>query len=70
MTSSYAKIPKHGKLSIFWTPIFQFNSIAASKKEFVYKIKVNPIHTILKYGDYHDFMDIIGNGAVLKSSIQ
>ena len=31
--------------------------IAANKKEFVYKIKVNPIHTILKYGDYHDFMD-------------
>ena len=31
--------------------------IAANKKEFVYKIKVNPIHTILKYSDYHDFMD-------------
>ena len=31
--------------------------IAANKKEFVYKIKVNPIHTILKYGDYPDFMD-------------
>ena len=31
--------------------------IAATKKEFVYKIKVNPIHTVLKYGDYHDFMD-------------
>ena len=30
--------------------------IAANKKEFVYKIKVNPIHTILKYDDYHDFM--------------
>ena len=24
---------------------------------FVYKIQVNSIHTILKYGDYHDFMD-------------
>ena len=24
---------------------------------FVYKIQVNPIHTILKYGDYYDFMD-------------
>ena len=35
---------------------------------FVYKIKVNPIHTILKYGDYYDFMD--GNGAVLESSYQ
>ena len=22
-----------------------------------YKIQVNPIHTILKYGDYYDFMD-------------
>ena len=31
--------------------------IAANKKEFVYKIKVNPIHTILKYRDYHGFMD-------------
>ena len=31
--------------------------IAANQKDFVYKIKVNPIHTILKYGDYHDFMD-------------
>ena len=30
---------------------------AANKKEFVYKIKVNPFHTILKYDDYHDFMD-------------
>ena len=25
---------------------------------FVYKIQVNPIHIILKYGDYYDFMDI------------
>ena len=24
---------------------------------FVYKIQVNPIHTILKYGDYNDFKD-------------
>ena len=24
---------------------------------FVYRIPLNPIHTILKYGDYHDFMD-------------
>ena len=35
---------------------------------FVYKIQVNPIHTILKYGDYYDFMD--ANGAVFKSSSQ
>ena len=34
---------------------------------FVYKIQVNPIHTILKYGIYNDFMD---NGAVLKRSSQ
>ena len=26
-------------------------------KIFVYKIQVNTIHTILKYGDYYDFMD-------------
>ena len=26
-------------------------------KVFVYKIQVNPIHTILKYGDYYDIMD-------------
>ena len=44
--------------------------IAANYKEFVYKIKVNSIHTILKYGDYHDFMDSHGNSAVLKSSSQ
>ena len=24
---------------------------------FVYKIQANPIHTILKYGIYYDFMD-------------
>ena len=31
--------------------------IAANWKMFVYKTQVNPIHTILKYGDYYDFMD-------------
>ena len=36
---------------------------------FVYKIQVNPIHTILKYGNYYDFI-YLGNGAVLKSSSQ
>ena len=35
-------------------------------KVFVYKIQVNPIHTILKYGDYYAFMDSV----VLKSSSQ
>ena len=29
----------------------------STKKVFVYKIQVNPIHTILKYGDCYDFMD-------------
>ena len=28
-----------------------------TRKVFVYKIQVNPIHTILKYCDYYDFMD-------------
>ena len=28
-----------------------------SRTMFVYKIQVNPIHTILKYCDYYDFMD-------------
>ena len=31
--------------------------IAPTRKVFVYKIKVNLIHTILKYGNYYDFMD-------------
>ena len=35
---------------------------------FVYKIQVNPIHTILKYGIYYDFW--IGYGTVLKSPSQ
>ena len=28
-----------------------------TRKVLVYKIQVNPIHTILEYGDYYDFMD-------------
>ena len=42
---------------------FFFNVLKSQKlptgKVFVYKIQVNPIHTctILKYGDYYDFMD-------------
>ena len=31
--------------------------IAAIRMIFVYKIQVNPIHGILKYGIYYDFMD-------------
>ena len=30
---------------------------APTIKVFVYKIQVNPNNTILKYGDYYDFMD-------------
>ena len=28
-----------------------------TRKVFLYKIQVNPIHTILKYGNYNDFID-------------
>ena len=28
-----------------------------TRKVFVYKIQVIPIHTMLKYGDYYDFID-------------
>ena len=28
-----------------------------TRKVLVYKIQVNPIHTILNYGNYYDFMD-------------
>ena len=35
-----------------------------ARRVVVYKIQVNPIHTILKYGIYYGFMD----SAVLKSS--
>ena len=31
--------------------------MAANWEMFVYKIQVNPIHTILKYGICYDFMD-------------
>ena len=31
--------------------------ITAILKGVVYKTQVNPIYTILKYGDYYDFMD-------------
>ena len=31
--------------------------IGANQKMFFDKIQVNPIHTILKYGIYYDFMD-------------
>ena len=51
------------KLSCFQVPIG-----AQVLKVFVYKIQVNPIHTILKYGHYYDFMD--GNGVVLESFSQ
>ena len=43
--------------------------IAANWKMYVYKIQVNPIHTILKYGVIIMIL-WIGNSAVLKSSSQ
>ena len=33
------------------------SQLRPSRTMFVYKMQVNPIHTILKYGDYYDFMD-------------
>ena len=40
--------------------IFTLHRLKSQKrlttKVFVYKIQVNPIHTILKYGDYYGFM--------------
>ena len=44
-------------LSDFLTVLYVKVPIAANYRVFVYKIQVNPIHTILKYGDYYDFMD-------------
>ena len=45
-----------------WLVAVGFNATLKSQKRptrkmFVYKIQVNPIHTILKDGDYYDFMD-------------
>ena len=34
-----------------------FGKGLTDSKVFVYKIQVNSIPTILKYGDYYDFMD-------------
>ena len=39
-----------------------------TRKVFVYKIQVNPIQTILKYGIFMTLW--LGNGTVLKSSNQ
>ena len=33
------------------------SQLRPTRKVFVYKIQVNPIHTVLKYGNYYDFMD-------------
>ena len=41
-------------------PLKNFFSIYGRKiflLVYVFKIQVNPIHIILKYGDYYDFMD-------------
>ena len=37
--------------------VFLKSQYRPTRKVFVYKIQVNPIHTILKYGDFYDFMD-------------
>ena len=47
-TANYVHYPLSFNLKLQWRP---------TRKMFVYKIQVNPIHTILKYGDYYDFMD-------------
>ena len=39
------------------TNLYPSSPNMSTGKVFVYKIQVNPIHTILKYGDYYDFMD-------------
>ena len=57
--------------SLDWSKLKAFaddkiNVKRPTRKVFVYKIQVNPIHTILKYGHYNDLW--IGNSAVLKSS--
>ena len=33
------------------------SQLRPTRKVFVNKIQVNPVHTILKYGNYYDFMD-------------
>ena len=47
---------------LFFSPQKMFILPLKSQKRpsstlFIYKIQVNPIHTILKYGNYYDFMD-------------
>ena len=48
----------HSKsMDSFTTDCFIKVPIVVNKKKFVYKLKVNPNHTILKYDDYHDFIN-------------
>ena len=46
---------------IIWERVKQLSFLKSqqrpTRKVFTYKIQVNPIHNILKYGYYHDFMD-------------
>ena len=52
-------VEKGGKCfshNVFY-PITEKNHSGHLKRKFVYKIQVNPNHTILKYGIYYDFMD-------------
>ena len=38
-------------------PLYFKSQLRPTRKVFVYKIQVNPIHTILKYGEYYAFVD-------------
>ena len=40
-----------------WLKLFLKSQERPSRTKFVYKIQVNPIHTILKYGVYDDFIN-------------
>ena len=48
-------LPKAHLMKFFKTSLK--SQLRPARKMFVYKIQVNPIHTILRYGDYYDFMD-------------
>ena len=62
-TSSFYDIlssRKHRSTLFFVLSYMDITNLKSQKRPtvnvFVYKIQVNPIHTILKYGGYYDFM--------------
>ena len=66
MTSYFHLVVRHLGNKNMKIGIFTGGTSARSKNIFTdisryltgkHEIKVNPIHTILKYGDYYDFMD-------------